>query len=1423
MKPYTEQDVEDELEFPTKLAAPITESLSYGFTAEKVTLTSEGGKSVDVLRLRPTSAWTGKRTPASEKPFTPKYHRGRAAGVPKNLICLHFTAGGFRGSLGALVKDGRLVGVPFLIGRTGTIYELHEDELWGNNSHRANKDQETVAIEVINCGILIRGDDAYYRASGKNARLGPYCGLDDEGLVQRLPVPYRGFSDYATFTGEQYDALVRLLTYLTDKYDIPYEFLPLEKRFDKGAAPPGFRGIASHVNFWEEGKWDIGPAFDWDRLTQRSLSLPVEITRVGGAPAPAAAGASPPPPDKIAEELQVTRAALDRLYAHTETDTANKGGSYPVGLNTLWHGGVHLFVDGADVHACMDGQIVAARLRTPALEGGQRPEHYGSAAFILVRHTLDLGLIAQLDRLLVPQAYTVQKPGTAAPGIDFQPAAPFPDTQFCFEPGDVLERADDEDARPPRSEKAAHAARVRSLVDFVEQVQGFEVSNFLEKNGAHTPSLAVTKPAGQPAFPLRRGDQLRLQASPANADLRRRALKKGTEYELELVGLGDEMATARRYLVKSPWFLGFRTEMGASPPDDTEPTVDESRNADLAVGDVVEAVNPDLSVEGEPEGEIEVQVVALGAAGKDVETIPITKGLVRTLLSGSDADADQPLKLVAGDELTLVQREARIDGKKLDLVKLSALAAEPEVADAGAAGTVKAKKLVLFEEPRKGAKVTGTLSRHAEFTVTRADAFPWIEIESGAKAGFIEYKKGNVDLPLVGRDEASWTTALIGQLFFVKAFTDGELKAATPAAERALTVGTKGWIQVPAKGLTASGDSRRVKHADKIGYRGTVLYDPALMEPTGKSRLALYGKVVGAAGQLSYDAGAMVEIRGVRRPLAALAGKPFYSLYMHLDDKAPLTQEALAKVAWFPREVSALRLKQPATWQPEKGPAVPLVAGDKLRPERPWLSDEPPGADQKFVWEEIQEGDIVTAIDVKATKAPIFLHGPNRKERLTPLSPGDRLVPVKPASSYKKNEWVEVRVEKLHAWQTRRAAPTREKAFKLTNDEGTVQIGYYRPKETLTEMGAQGARSFVRVLARKNPTGWTPTKNLGPAIGPAEGAPAAGLIKWNADAFEPKVDKRTAVYAEHQGAMGTVVVGLEAILSPRGADREQAPSRAIIARLEKAEVVAFPLAVPGSGTTTRVRAADPLWKSGTYAPVLPRETPTGPRGKLIHWEIFSEENLLPSRPFRPDDKALWAKIGWPFWEVTDTDGDWTMDCQEILALVAKGVPESDAEQEREKITGEILNPREIESLYTQPDVAAKLRHLAARFTLEWAVDARSGLRKMKSAELDQAWWNKLGQRFAGGPREDWSQHVDGEWADRQARYFAPLSWWRAARGDGRGGGLPGGALVWHYNPIAFLEAFCAVDLAKQKAKEEAAAKAARDKEEAAKAKAAKKK
>ena len=32
-----------------------------------------------------------------------------------------------------------------------------------------------------------------------------------------------------------------------------------------------WRGICEHANFYDAGKWDIGPAFDWGRLALEIL------------------------------------------------------------------------------------------------------------------------------------------------------------------------------------------------------------------------------------------------------------------------------------------------------------------------------------------------------------------------------------------------------------------------------------------------------------------------------------------------------------------------------------------------------------------------------------------------------------------------------------------------------------------------------------------------------------------------------------------------------------------------------------------------------------------------------------------------------------------------------------------------------------------------------------------------------------------------------------------------------------------------------------------------------------------------------------------------------------------------------------------------------------------------------------------------
>lgn len=91
-------------------------------------------------------------------------------------------------------------------------------------------------------------------------------------------------------------------------------------------------------------------------------------------------------PLDIGDGLSLTETAADAVYQHVEK--GGRGGWYPVGDNTLWHGGVHLRPMPDDpaaprtVHTCLPGRVVAARLGA----GGAAEGPFGSRNFVLVRH-----------------------------------------------------------------------------------------------------------------------------------------------------------------------------------------------------------------------------------------------------------------------------------------------------------------------------------------------------------------------------------------------------------------------------------------------------------------------------------------------------------------------------------------------------------------------------------------------------------------------------------------------------------------------------------------------------------------------------------------------------------------------------------------------------------------------------------------------------------------------------------------------------------------------------------------------------------------------------------------------------------------------------------------------------------------------------
>ncbi len=78
---------------------------------------------------------------------------------------------------------------------------------------------------------------------------------------------------------------------------------------------------------------------------------------------------------------RATAANADLLFRDTEQE--HVGGYYPVGINTVWHGGLHLRAwRGAAVHAPAHGQVIAARLGPQSSAWGA----WGSHNFVLTKH-----------------------------------------------------------------------------------------------------------------------------------------------------------------------------------------------------------------------------------------------------------------------------------------------------------------------------------------------------------------------------------------------------------------------------------------------------------------------------------------------------------------------------------------------------------------------------------------------------------------------------------------------------------------------------------------------------------------------------------------------------------------------------------------------------------------------------------------------------------------------------------------------------------------------------------------------------------------------------------------------------------------------------------------------------------------------------
>jgi N-acetylmuramoyl-L-alanine amidase len=188
--------------------------------------------------------------------------------TPKHRVVLHYTAGYLRGDIATLTTMGNHVSVPFVVARDGTIYNLWASRYWsyhlgaGAQGGNTQMSKTSVAIELSNIGWLTRRGSNLVTYFGNSD---VYCSAGETKFYTRIP-PYREKSYFATFTDVQYESVIKLLRYLTDTYAIPRVFLSATERYDVLATVDSFRGITSHVNYRPTGRWDIGPAFDWERV-----------------------------------------------------------------------------------------------------------------------------------------------------------------------------------------------------------------------------------------------------------------------------------------------------------------------------------------------------------------------------------------------------------------------------------------------------------------------------------------------------------------------------------------------------------------------------------------------------------------------------------------------------------------------------------------------------------------------------------------------------------------------------------------------------------------------------------------------------------------------------------------------------------------------------------------------------------------------------------------------------------------------------------------------------------------------------------------------------------------------------------------------------------------------------------------------------
>ncbi len=204
------------------------------------------------VEAAPTITWVGP---------TVNCDSGRS-GYQIEMIVVHFTASGTCAGVISWFKNPQSgVSAHYVIDHDGGIVQLVKDgdtarhaglpeDLVRNDTIRPNS--RSIGIEIVNWGPLTKEDNRYYNWLGKE-HLG--------GVVEV------GGSYWEPYTAAQYESLIELVTYLSQRYNVPHRYPPLGPGtyYERAQDLADFKGILGHSAI-NRGKSDPGPHFDWDRL-----------------------------------------------------------------------------------------------------------------------------------------------------------------------------------------------------------------------------------------------------------------------------------------------------------------------------------------------------------------------------------------------------------------------------------------------------------------------------------------------------------------------------------------------------------------------------------------------------------------------------------------------------------------------------------------------------------------------------------------------------------------------------------------------------------------------------------------------------------------------------------------------------------------------------------------------------------------------------------------------------------------------------------------------------------------------------------------------------------------------------------------------------------------------------------------------------